>query len=148
VKLQAEGPWPQDQVSPLGEGGMRPTTPSHCWEVSRSRRTAAPLPPRVCLLPTAPPPQRTRGAPYKAAQWRNAHRPGRAQRPLALFGRLLERAQPARCAAARLGSARLGPARSGAAQAAQVSPEPLRFPAGRCCHRARGHGCGSLLTLS
>lgn len=44
-------------------------------------------------------PRRTRGAPYKAAQWRNALRPGALGAPLALFGRLPERAQPARSAA-------------------------------------------------
>lgn len=44
-------------------------------------------------------PRRTRGAPYKAAQWRNAHRPGALGAQLALFGRLPERAQPTRSAA-------------------------------------------------
>lgn len=44
-------------------------------------------------------PRRTCEAPYKAAQWRNALRPGALGAPLALFGRLPERAQPARSAA-------------------------------------------------
>lgn len=131
---RAGGRWlsrPAAQSPPRGAGTHGPFT--------RSERLRSPgaLQRRRCgsgCHPRPRRPRRTRGAPYKAAQWRNAHRPGALSAPLALFGRLPERAQPARSAAT------AAPARPPPGPGAGDSGKPGRaalLQQGDCCQRAR-----------